>query len=149
MSKSHFQIIVDTREQLPLQFDPEFEVVRQKLEFGDYAMRMNNCILPVVFERKSLGDLFGTMTSGYKRFKAEYHRCNGVGHKMVLLLESSMREVAGGYEHSQFEGSSMIKKLAMLEVRYGIQVVYGGDRYTCSRYIQEIFGAIWRNWKRP
>jgi len=148
--RSNYQIVIDTREQLPLEFAPEVDTVVETMSFGDYTMRHYDCseAVPIVFERKSLPDLYGTMTNGYKRFKAEYHRCQAKNAKMVLLIEATMRDVACGYEYCDFPGESMIKKLAMLEVRYGIQVVYGQDRSTCARYIQEIFNAVDRNWKK-
>lgn len=142
-----FHIVQDTREQVPLVFRPEFVVVKECLSFGDYAMRLNQRLVPVCIERKSLGDLYGTMTNGYKRFKAEYERCKDLKHEMVLLIEATMRQVACGYKHSQFDGESMLKKLFTLKVRYNIDVVFGEDPASCARYVEELFSSIFRNYK--
>ena len=42
---------------------------------GDYAWETDSgYILPLTFERKSLGDLFSTLGKGYPRFKKEILR---------------------------------------------------------------------------
>ena len=56
------RIVVDTREQFPLHFTRE-TVVRTLL-VGDYGCEINGVLTPIFFERKSLGDRYGTMTSG-------------------------------------------------------------------------------------
>ena len=108
-SKGRLRLIVDTREQKPLEFeegDVFDEVVREGVPVADYWAELDGIQLPLVFERKAMGDLFGTMTKGYQRFKREIER--GKEHKLqiVLLIEGSMRDVAKGYKHSKFEGKS-------------------------------------------
>ena len=141
---------VDSREQKPLEFrDGVFdEIVTEGLPVGDYWAELNGKELPICFERKGLGDLFGTMTSGYERFKHEMKRAEEAGLKLVLLIEGSMREVAGGYEHSQYSGDSMLKKLAMLYVRYDLECHFFNDRREMARYIEEVFSAVRRNYKK-
>ena len=67
-------VLIDTREQQPLEFDHKFieGIEMTKLEVGDYAVKFKDGYSPLYFfERKSIGDLFGTMGKGYKRFKRE------------------------------------------------------------------------------
>jgi ERCC4-type nuclease len=141
-------LIIDTREQLPLEFCGVLfgEIKRAKLDVGDYGATWHNAPIPIYFERKSIGDLFGTMTNGYERFKKEMARAKESGVKLVLLIEASMREVAKGYEHSKFEGSSMIKKLHTLHVRYDLEFHYMNDRGEMARFIAEEYQAIARNY---
>lgn len=140
---------IDTREQLPLEFNDGIfnEIVREGLPVGDYWLELDGKEVPLAFERKGLGDLFGTMTQGYDRFKREMERAKEFGLSLILLIEGSMRQVGKGYQHSQFDGNSMLKKLAMLRVRYDLEYHFFNDRREMARYIEEIFSAVARNYK--
>lgn len=139
--------MIDTREQLPLKFRIEGqlkEVEVRGLPFADYWCEVNGKELPVVLERKSLGDLYGTMTAGYERFKRSMEKAKAVEAKMILLIEGSLRTVHEGYSHSEFDGSSMLKKLATLHVKYDLEYHFFNDREEMARFIVETFGAIER-----
>ena len=142
------KIIADTREQIPLEFNHEFitEVKSMKLEVGDYACQYTNGFIPPVrFERKSIGDLFGTMGSGYERFKKEIERAKDYEVRLILIIEGSMFKVLKGYEPSSLKGSSVVKKLFTLWVRYNVMPVFCKDRDDMTNYITEFFLAIGRN----
>ena len=66
-----YDLIIDTREQKPLPFR---KFVTEKLDFGDYAARYNNELMPIVFERKSGVDAMSTITRDHERFKNEMWR---------------------------------------------------------------------------
>jgi len=140
---------IDTREQAPLNFKEGVfaEIVREGLPVGDYWCEVEGAEIPIVFERKSLGDLFGTMTSGYARFKREMARARQAGITLVLIIEGSMKDVAKGYQYSKFDGNAMLKKLFMLWIRYDLFPVFCEDRRTASRFIEETFSAVARNYK--
>jgi len=140
---------IDSREQKPLSFRTECfdKFVVEGLPFGDYWCSVGGHEVPICFERKALGDLFGNMTNGYERFKKEMGRAKAAGHSLILLIEGSMRQVAAGYEHSQYSGDSMLKKLAMLRVRYDLESHFFNDRREMARYITEIYQAVGRNYK--
>jgi ERCC4-type nuclease len=141
---------VDSREQEPLKFkDGVFdEIVVEGLPVGDYWAELDGKELPLCFERKALGDLFGTMTAGYRRFKKELSRAKEFGLRIVLVIEGSMREVEAGYRYSQFPGRAMLKKLAMLYVRYDLEYHFFNDRREMARFIEEVFDACRRNYGR-
>lgn len=63
-------IVIDTREQTPLDFSPFADVrtVRAELWPGDYSLQAATRMVAV--ERKSVSDLVGTMTGGYAGFRA-------------------------------------------------------------------------------
>lgn len=63
-------IVIDTREQNPLDFSPfeDVRVVRAELWPGDYSLQAATRMVAV--ERKSVSDLVGTMTGGYAGFGA-------------------------------------------------------------------------------
>jgi len=148
---------VDSREQKNL--IPEFdkkrfdEIIVEGLPFADYWFswtddKDNEVTVPICFERKSLNDCFGTMTSGYDRFKRELERCKENKFHMILAIEGSIRDVHKGCSYSKFSGESMLKKLAMLRVRYDLEVLFFEDRRSMARWIEEVFDAVWRNYAK-
>jgi len=147
MTKPISTLVIDSREQLPLEFrEGLFDKVEVgALAFGDYGLFINEVQVPIVFERKGLGDLFGTMGHGYDRFKREMGRANEAHIHLVLAIEGSEYEVWQGYEHSTIKGESMLKKLAMLRVRHDLEILFFNDRRSMSRWIEEVFSAVLRN----
>ena len=138
-------ILIDTREQRELEFNHPYidSIERVKLDFGDYAVRFKDGFIPPVYiERKSLGDLFGTMTSGYARFKKELQRAQEAKATLKLMIEANFSEVLFGYEHSRFEGISMIRKLMTLRVRHGIVFHCFNNRQEMTTYIIELFISL-------
>jgi len=146
------KILIDTREQRPLKFQiggVVTAVERATLPVGDYhAVYADDSSPPLFFERKSLGDLFSTMTQGYPRFKNEMLAASNAGLKLTMIVEASLSDVYGGYGHSQFSGESCVKKLMTLWCRYGLQPVFCNDRDESAAFIVETFDAIGRCWKQ-
>lgn len=83
-TESPFVIVVDTREQTPWTFDGiragaseghssiEVRAVVAGLDAGDYSIIGRESEIRI--ERKSAGDLFGTLTTGRDRFERELER---------------------------------------------------------------------------
>ena len=63
-------IVIDTREQNPLDFSAfaDVRIVRAELWPGDYSLQAATHL--VAIERKSVSDLIGTMPGGYAGFSA-------------------------------------------------------------------------------
>lgn len=146
---------VDSREQKPLSFNKEvFEsIVTEGLPFGDYWAEVQRedgawCEIPICFERKGLGDLFGTMGQGYDRFKREMERAKDVNVHLILAVEGTLGEVHNGYEHSTISGDTMLKKLSTLRVKYDLEVMFFSSRREMARWIEELFSAVARNYSK-
>jgi hypothetical protein len=120
------------------------------LSYGDYSGIVHGKPTPILFCRKSLPDLWGTFstTDGHRRFKNEIARAKNDGMKLVLMIEGSYIDIWNGFERSAFDGVSMLKKLAMLYVRYDLEYVFCETRRVMARRISDILLAIERNWKR-
>jgi len=104
------KIIVDNREQRPLDFN--CETVKGTLPVGDYgALFFNSSRFSVIFERKSIGDLFGTLSQGYSRFKKEIERARKAGITLVIVIEGTKDEILKGYKHSQRNDCSIVLQL--------------------------------------
>jgi ERCC4-type nuclease len=148
-------ILRDTREQLPLKFEGISGVDKVEdigLLYGDYTGMLGDLgrkmtQLPIFFERKSIPDLWGTMTRDYDRFKREMERARDHGHKLILVIEGTYSDVLAGFDRSQFTGESMAKKLATLHVKYDLDAWFCENRHVMARRIVETYLAIDRNWK--
>lgn len=149
-------MLTDTREQKGLDFNhPDIAfTVKQKLCVGDYCIKFNDdYIPPVVFERKSIGDLFGTLTGDYDRFKKEVIRAKESGITLILIIEGSLTRVLKGYKHINprnpserihIDGYRIVRTLLSLYVRYGVFPVFCKDREEMQIYIVEYYLAVWR-----
>lgn len=79
-------IIVDSRESQPLKFETEYRI--QKMDVGDYMFSGNPTL---VFDRKSLSDMVGTLSQGLERFTKELERAEKAGIYLVMLVENSLQ----------------------------------------------------------
>ena len=121
------------------------KVEKLALAYGDYTAIVHGKPCPIVFERKGISDLFGTMTSGYERFKKEMARAKESEMKLVLIIEGSYSDVWNGIAHSQFSGESMMKKLATLYTKYDLEYIFCENRRVMARRITDTFSAIERS----
>lgn len=117
------RIIVDTREQRPLEFVGH-EIINKKLDEGDYNVEeLKNYI---VIERKSLPDLYGSIVKGHRRFRDELLRSRIQNKTFYLFLEGTLEEF---YSFSWSArkiaiSDSVLKKIVETTVqKYGVIVV--------------------------
>jgi ERCC4-type nuclease len=78
-------IITDTREQLNLWK----RCKRETLVVGDYTSELLKSSFSI--ERKSLADLYGSITRGHVRFRKMFIRADVYGIRCVLFVEGSKR----------------------------------------------------------
>ena len=83
------KIIIDTREQLPLEFTGH-ETINRKLDEGDYNIAELED--KIVIERKSLQDLYHSITIDHQRFKREILRAKAKGKFMYIFIEGHLNE---------------------------------------------------------
>lgn len=144
-------MVCDSREQRCLDFsgiEGIEKVETMALPYGDYTAIVNGSPVPICVERKNLQDLFGTMTSGYDRYKREMERARIASCKLILAIEGSYSDVWEGIAHSQFSGEAMLKKLNTLYVKYDHEFWFCENRRVMARRIADLFSAIERNWKK-
>lgn len=139
ITKHNMLILVDSREQAPLKFS--CEIIRKGLKFGDYGCLVDDYQIPVVFERKSLGDLFGSLTFGYDRFKKVFERAKVAEYKLIIVIEGTKERVLEGYSHSARDPASIIKQLETIERKYGITHLFFKTRHQMSVHIEKFFDA--------
>tara|TARA_R110000868_G_scaffold111883_1_gene301750 strand:+ start:2326 stop:2760 length:435 start_codon:yes stop_codon:yes gene_type:complete len=136
-------IIVDSREQRPLVF--KCEIIKKGLKFGDYgALFSPDYNYPVIFERKNIADLFGTLTQGYDRFRREIDRAEKAKVKLVIAIEGTKEKVLEGYKHSKRDPASIIKQLETIERKYGVTHMFFASRIAMANHIQEFYEQEYR-----
>ena len=133
-------IIVDTREQLPLKFSVPTK--RGTLAVGDYRAEFSDgSVSQVVFERKSINDLFSTLSSGYPRFKREIELSHELRISIIIIVEGSLRRILRGCSHSQRTPISIVYQLFTIRLRHNVETVFCQDRDEMSEYITHYFLA--------
>lgn len=145
------KILVDSREQSPLTFVHEYitEVVTTKLSVGDYGAEFSDGFRPnIYFERKGLSDLFGTLGSGYPRFRKELERAKQSSSLLFIIIEGTFGDIFRGYPHSTIQGITIIRKLFTLYFKYGVHFVCCESRDCMSKYIIEFYCSIGRMKKK-
>lgn len=135
-------ILIDTREQLALEFPKAKETRKVCLNVGDYsACFYEGHQIPVVFERKSIGDLYGTLSSGYERFRREIDRAKADNIRLIIIVEGTLSKVLKGYPHSSRNAISIVYQLFTLRARHNIETVFCKDREEMSEYVTQFFIA--------
>ncbi len=132
------KIVVDSREQRPLVFKCEF--IKDCLLVGDYGARFSDTHQhETIFERKSLGDLFGTLSAGYSRFKKEINRSIENNIRLIIIIETTRDKVLEGYKHSKRNGSSILIQLDTIQKKYNLGVVFCKNRREMSIHIENYY----------
>lgn len=135
------RIIIDTREQKSLVFNHKQikSVERFCLSVGDYACIVDGCQLPIHFERKSIPDLYGTLSAGYERFKKEIFRAKSENIQLIIIIEGTLTKVLKGARYSMRTPESLVYQLFTISTRYNIPIVFCKDPEEVAEYITQFF----------
>ena len=129
------KIIVDTREQKPLNFEGH-ETVRKKLDEGDYNVEeLKNYI---VIERKSLCDFYGSIIQGHSRFRNELQRSRMQSKTFYLFLEGTLKEfysLKWSGRRLYMKIPTLIKIVCTLENKYQMLIIECPDREKMSELV--------------
>lgn len=145
-----FNIIIDSREQQPLEFSSSAidEVIVSKLDEGDYAIEGLESKLCV--ERKgSFMEIYKNVTE--KRFWAEIDRMAGYKYKF-LVCEFSMSDI-DGFPHNtglpkkvwsklKVTPQYVMMRLSEIQVKHNIHVVFAGDRDNAAYLVTNIMKRV-------
>lgn len=145
---SPIKIIIDSREQARLDFSEHpsvDEVIIKKLDVGDYGVNYRNGYDPkTYFERKTIGDLIGTLTTGIDRFKKELSRAKESNSTLILIIEGSLTKTLKGIKYSKKDPVSIVKTVFTLWLKYGLTPVFCTDSKEASAFIVHYYEAIGR-----
>lgn len=129
------KIIIDTREQKKLWHHKD--VIIRKLDVGDYntpELEEWLCI-----ERKSPGDLYGSILGGHERFRKELYRAINKNKDIYVFVECSKEDfVNKKWDVTlRLQGSSAVLAAIIntLEVDYDVVFVWCDSRSAMRREI--------------
>ena len=145
-------IQVDTREQVPLRFE-SYPIETATLPCGDYGIvgfsDWNNPAF--IVERKSLGDLIGSLTFGRERFQREVEKLRQFRFR-AIVIEAHERQLSEGEYRSQTKPQCVLQSLAALQVRTGIHVIWAGSpegaAMTIERLVRQFIRGITKDAQR-
>lgn len=134
------EILIDTREQAPLNFK-QSQIV--KLSCGDYTTR-GELYSDVFVERKSLPDLVSTLSSGIERFKREIKLANSLGYYLVVVIEDRFSNAFNWSPQNSFNkfvnGKYVFYRIREICNEFeNIQFVFADNREGAKTLITKIF----------
>ena len=129
-------IVTDSREQTPLQFS--YPSIKAGLTSGDYSIQGLEDYFTI--ERKSLSDLYGSLTSGRDRFSRELHRMKAYSFRRLLVIGSEHEIEQGSSRAKGLNPKSIIHSLYAIEAR-GVPVVFSSSPEAAASLIER--WAFW------
>ena len=124
-------IIIDTREQTPLDFGADVQVTRGTLHTGDYsAPGLED---RVVVERKSLADLTACVSHERERFWRELERLAVM--MSAIVVEAPFRWAWEHRYRADVHPNALIASCMAIQYDYLVPVIWAGDRESAARWI--------------
>jgi len=127
-------ILVDTREQLPY-----WPSNRATLIVGDYTTK--KLLGSFHIERKSLQDLYGTLTSGNNRFKYELFRAAYHSIKLEVYVEGSRADFINKNfpkgEDRKFSTDGLDRLIKTFEKKYHLTFHWCKNRQQTKKLVME------------
>lgn len=138
------KILVDTREQLPY-----WDINRTTLIVGDYTTQ--KLLNKFHIERKSLSDLYGTLTNGNQRFKAELFRAAWHRISIAVYVEGTKADFINkrfpkGNERL-FSSIGLERLIKTFETKYHLDFYWHKDRAQCKKEVSARLAKMERTWK--
>lgn len=127
-------IVIDTREQAPLDFSLPSE--RGTLVTGDYSIKGLERFIAI--ERKSPNDLVGCLKGEQReRFERELSRGRGLDY-FALIIEADLEDLARGHYRSDMNPKSVLQSLMAFSVRYRLPVFFCPTRAYAARVVESL-----------
>lgn len=123
MKPTDFTIVIDSREQTPLNFkikDFEIPTLVKALPTADYSVK--GLEQHIAVERKSLPDLVACVTRERERFEKELQRLQAYPTRL-LVIESTWSEIEAGNYRSKTNPQSVVGSLISWQERYSIPIM--------------------------
>jgi len=123
LKPTDFTIVIDSREQTPLNFkikDFEIPTLVKALPTADYSVK--GLEQHIAVERKSLPDLVACVTRERERFEKELQRLQAYPTRL-LVIESTWSEIEAGNYRSKTNPQSVVGSLISWQERYSIPIM--------------------------
>ncbi|MFH0878494.1 MAG: ERCC4 domain-containing protein [Lentisphaerota bacterium] len=126
------RIIIDSREQCPLNFPEDVETISGTLAAGDYSMP--GFEEDAAVERKELGDLLACIGPERERFKRELLRLRSYPCRAVVI-EGTLADILAGNYRSKVNPASVVGSIASWMNRYHTPFLFCGDRAGAAQMV--------------
>ena len=127
------RIVTDTREQLPY-----WTAIRKTMVVGDYTTEKLHGKFHI--ERKSLADLYGTLTSGNRRFKYELFRAAHYQIKLEVYVEGTYEQFINKQfpkgDERKFSKDGLIQLVKTFQKKYYLQFHWHKNRLDCKKKLE-------------
>lgn len=135
MKPPPIKFVVDTREQAPFTFEGTgIDVVRRKLDAGDYGIEMASGVLaPVAIERKSWNDLWGSMSGGRSRFERCVQRLAKLDRAAIVIECSLTKACERPQQIQRVTVASVIGGLISYSAQHAIPIYFCDHRIYAER----------------
>ena len=136
------RIIIDTREQAPLDF-VGCKTIVNKLDFGD--MTTTSHFKNVFIERKSLGDLCSTLSQGFERLNRELARAREFNAYIIILVEAELQNLISvnrlpAMKYIKASSEFLCHRLRdIMDLNNNCQFVFVKDRIEAAEMAKKIF----------
>ncbi|MGE4421494.1 MAG: ERCC4 domain-containing protein [Pseudodesulfovibrio sp.] len=137
------KIVVDSREQAPLDFTPyPCTVGMGTLDTGDYSVVGLEHLAAI--ERKSISDLVASVTRERPRFERELARARGLD-LFAVVVEGTLEDVRSHNYRSQAKPHAVLQSITAFTVRYGVNWIWASNPagaayftfWTLEKYLAE------------
>jgi ERCC4-type nuclease len=129
--------IIDTREQKPLPLKP---AIRKKLEVGDYTTKALENKFHI--ERKSLQDLYSTLTASNSRFKYELFKAAYYNIHLVVVVEGSYDDFINKRfpkgEERKFSSEGLAKLIKTFQTKYFLTFHFCNGRQAAKKLVEKL-----------
>lgn len=134
-------MVVDSREQRP--WSLPYPTVTKGLPAGDYSIV--GLETEVAIERKSLGDMVGTVIHDWLRFRKELNRLSGYTLAAVVV-EATIEDVIAHRYESDANPESVLGRANAIFVDHGIPVLWWGSRAAAVHMAARLLHMAWKRW---
>lgn len=148
-------ILKDTREKFGWDFDdPMFEVVEQKLDTGDYTIQGYEHLL-VIERKKSAAEIAANVYQA--RFKNELERMLTFKYRFAIFefnLDDILSFPVGSdipkakWDTIKVSPKFVIKYINDMRIKYGIHVIYAGDKHNAQLEALSIMKRVLEHGKK-
>ena len=132
------KVVIDTREQLPYEFE---DSITRTLQTGDYSLFGYEDQITV--ERKTKADAYGTIGKGRTRFIKELERLSEIDYS-AIIVEASLSNFVEPPQFSRLNPKSAINRLLAWSIRYGVHIYFADNRMMGNLLTVRILERYWK-----